>query len=62
MLLLRFADLKSQGIIQNWTTLKRWQETEDFPSSIKLGPNTTVWLKSEIDAWLASRPRQKGGE
>jgi hypothetical protein len=58
--LLRFADLKARGIVQNWTTLKRWQETEGFPASIKLGPNTTVWPEDKINEWVANRPRQKG--
>jgi predicted DNA-binding transcriptional regulator AlpA len=59
---LRFADLKERGIVKNWTTLKRWQETEGFPASVKLGPNSTAFLESEVMAWLATRLRQKGSE
>lgn len=29
----------------------------DFPVPIKLGPRAIGWLRSDIDAWLASRPR-----
>jgi len=34
-------------------TLKRWMETEGFPRSMKLGPNS----ESEVYEWLAGRPR-----
>ncbi|UVT20108.1 MAG: AlpA family phage regulatory protein [Nitrospira sp.] len=29
----------------------------DFPRPIKLGPRAIGWLKSDIEAWLAGRPR-----
>ena len=51
--LLRFADLKALSIARNRMTLKRWMETEGFPRSMKLGPNS----ESEVYEWLAGRPR-----
>ena len=38
-------------------TLKRWMETEGFPRSMKLGPNSHAWIESEVYEWLAGRPR-----
>ncbi|UVT20043.1 MAG: AlpA family phage regulatory protein [Nitrospira sp.] len=31
----------------------------DFPKPIRLGPRAIGWLKSELDEWLASRPRSE---
>jgi prophage regulatory protein len=36
-------------------TLYRWQNAGQFPLGVKLGPNTTGWLKSEVDRWLRAR-------
>lgn len=56
--LLRFRDLKVRGILKNHVTLGRWVANEGFPPGRMLGPNTRVWLESEIEAWLASRPTE----
>jgi predicted DNA-binding transcriptional regulator AlpA len=53
---LRFPDLKSRGIVSNWVTLRRWIETQGFPSGVKLGPNTRAWDEGSIESWLAQRP------
>ena len=29
----------------------------DFPRPIKLGTYAVAWIRSEVDAWFASRPR-----
>ena len=55
-ILLRFADLKARGIVQNWPTLLRWIACENFPPGNKLGPNTRAWTDAEVAAWLESRP------
>ena len=55
--LLRFADLKARGIVNNWVTLLRWIEHEGFPTGRKLGPNTRAWTDDEISEWIAERPR-----
>jgi predicted DNA-binding transcriptional regulator AlpA len=54
--LLRFADLKSRGIVRNWVTLLRWIENENFPPGMRLGPNTRAWSEDEIAKWIAARP------
>ena len=57
--LLRFADLKSRGIVRNWATLKNWIEREGFPVGRKLGPNTRAWTDQEVSDWLNNRPMDK---
>ena len=54
--LLRFADLKSRGVVANWVTLRRWIDREGFPPGRMVGPNTRAWTEDEIETWLASRP------
>ena len=54
--MLRFADLKARGIVNNWVTLRGWIEREGFPAGTLLGPNTRVWPEQEIADWIASRP------
>lgn len=38
-------------------TLCNWVEKQDFPKPVQLSPSRIGWLESEVDAWLASRPR-----
>ena len=57
--LLRFADLKRRNIVRKDVTLGRWIEREGFPPGRLLGPNTRVWLVSEVEAWIASRPTER---
>lgn len=33
-----------------------FQKAHGFPKPIKLGKRSMGWKKSEVDAWLASRP------
>lgn len=37
-----------------------WRDIRDgrFPAPIQLGPNSIGWYRTEIDAWLAARPRR----
>jgi predicted DNA-binding transcriptional regulator AlpA len=37
-----------------------WRDIRDgrFPGPIELGPNSLAWVRSEIDAFLQSRPRR----
>ena len=38
-------------------TLWRWHRNNEFPSPIRLGPNTVGWRESDVLVWLESRPR-----
>ena len=31
-----------------------------FPKPIKLGPNTSAWLRSEVEAWCLAREAEAG--
>jgi prophage regulatory protein len=39
------------------TTLWRLERRGDFPRRVRLGPNSTGWIESEIQEWIKSRPR-----
>jgi predicted DNA-binding transcriptional regulator AlpA len=56
--LIRFSDLKAQGILSNRMTLGHWIEREGFPPGRVLGPNTRVWDEAEVKVWLDRRPSQ----
>jgi hypothetical protein len=57
--LLRFANLKARGIVNNWPTLARWIAREGFPPGHLIAANTRVWTEAEIDEWLMSKPTAK---
>ena len=42
------------------TTIYRLMRTGQFPTPIKIGPRAVRWPASEIEAWLAGRPRAEG--
>ena len=54
--LLRFADLKGNGVVNSWPQLRRLIELHDFPRGRLLSPNVRAWTSAEIDEWLATRP------
>ena len=54
--LLRFRDLKAQGIVGNWPSLKRLVEHENFPSGFLLGVNARAGREEDVERWLANRP------
>jgi hypothetical protein len=54
--LLRFADLKNLGIINNWPDLKRKILTQGFPAGFYLGQQTRCWEETSVQEWIASRP------
>lgn len=37
------------------TSLYRLIAANDFPAQVRLSTNTVAWLRSEVDAWIASR-------
>jgi predicted DNA-binding transcriptional regulator AlpA len=53
--LLRFADLKSRGIVSSWPQLARLQHNYNFPPGFLISPQVRVWDESEIEAWLTGR-------
>ena len=43
-------------------TLWRWEHKGLFPARRQIGPRRVGWLQSEVDEWLASRPKANGDE
>ena len=55
-IILRFANLKRNGIVNSWPQLKRLQTEQGFPLGKMLSPNIRAWTEAEIDQWIESRP------
>ena len=46
------------------STIYRWVDSGHFPKPVVLGPETdknssTRWLRTEVEEWLKTRPREK---
>ena len=39
------------------STIYRLIKQKEFPAPIQLGPNSTGFLREEIEEWIANRPR-----
>ena len=37
-------------------TLWAWTRAGKFPKPRALGPNRTVWIEAEVDAWMQAQP------
>lgn len=57
-LLNRAAVLARLGITK--TTLYRWMREDGFPAPLRCGARAVRWPASELEAWIASRPRATG--
>ena len=42
------------------TTVYRLMRAGQFPEPLRIGPRAVRWPASEIEAWLAERPRATG--
>ena len=42
------------------STVYRLMRCGAFPEPIQVGPRAVRWVESELEAWLASRPRASG--
>ena len=54
--LLRFKDLKNQGVVTSWPQFRRMQEHYGFPAGRLLGMNIRAWTESEVKQWLTACP------
>lgn len=59
---LRLPEVVERTGLKRPTIYKR-ARAGTFPKPIKLGPNSSAWLESEVDAWLSERiaARNHGG-
>ena len=58
MKLLRFEDLRKQGIVRTWNTLNNWIDTRGFPPGRMIGRFRT-WTEAEVMAWIERQPTSK---
>ena len=42
------------------TSIYRLMRQGRFPEPVRVGPKAVRWPASEVEAWLAARPRAKG--
>jgi predicted DNA-binding transcriptional regulator AlpA len=54
--LVKFAYLKTLGVVSNRPQLANLIRDRGFPPGRKLGPKSRVWWDTEIEAWLNERP------
>jgi prophage regulatory protein len=40
-------------------TVWRWEKDGVFPKRVKIGPNTTGWIESEVDDFLTERAAER---
>ena len=56
--LIRFKELREKKINLSRSTIWRMERAGTFPKSRRISPNSTAWLESEVDAWIAEVFRQ----
>jgi predicted DNA-binding transcriptional regulator AlpA len=56
--LLRFEDLRAQGIVKTWTSLNKWIDERGFPPGRIIGRYRT-WTTAEVMAWIERQPTTK---
>lgn len=49
--LLRRRDVQEKTSLSS-TTIHRYMQTEGFPRPVRLGPNCSRWLESEVNEWI----------
>ena len=59
VLILRIADLVA-AIGLGRSKIYELVADGEFPRPVQLGPRATGWLRSEVEEWIASRPRATG--
>ncbi len=54
--IVRWPEVRQQTGLSRTTVWRRIKD-KDFPAPIKLTTYATGWRQSDLDAWLASRPK-----
>jgi len=57
-ILLSFEQLRARGVPFTRVHINRMMEAGQFPRAVEISQNRIAWDASEIDAWIASRPRR----
>ena len=56
--LLRFEDLRAQGVVKTWQSLNKWINDRGFPPGRMIGRFRT-WTVAEVMHWVESQPTDK---
>lgn len=54
-----YSDLRTHGIPYTRVHLNRLMRKGEFPTSVRLSANRIAWRLSELDEWMAGRPRAR---
>ena len=57
--LLRLSEVQARTALSS-TTIYRKMREGSFPEPLKIGARAVRWPESEVEAWLAARPRATG--
>ncbi len=57
--LLRLSEVQTRTALGR-STIYRLMRNGDFPEPLKIGARAVRWRESEIEEWLATRPRATG--
>jgi predicted DNA-binding transcriptional regulator AlpA len=52
---LKHADLKAAGITYSPSYLKKLEAKSEFPKRIQFGPRKPMWLKADIERYVADK-------
>lgn len=55
---LRLAQVKERIGLSS-PSIYRLISAEKFPAPVRIGPNSSVWIESEIDAWSEKRVAER---
>jgi prophage regulatory protein len=61
--MMRYQDLKDQGVPYSRAHLGRLEDAGMFPKRIRLGmgkTGTVVWVRREVEEWIEERMRERG--
>jgi len=61
--MMRYQDLKAQGVPYSRAHLGRLEDAGMFPKRIRLGmgkTGTVVWVRREVEEWIEERMRERG--
>ena len=58
----KMLNVRQVGEIAGCSTpsIYRWMRADGFPRPLKLGARAVRWYESEVQEWLATRPRATG--
>ena len=57
--LLRLSEVRTRTALGR-STIYRKMRDGSFPEPLKIGSRAVRWRESEVEAWLAARPRATG--